>query len=429
MSESFAVRNRDGTLDLNPHPGQWQALNSTARTVAVLAGTQGGKTCLQPVWMFQEMQRAGPGDYLVVTPTYPLLNLKLLPEFTRWFVDWLGLGTYKTTDRVLTISTRGARRIWGYEPVNAPDTRIIFGYAAEPESLESATAKAAGLDEAGQKRFKLGSYEAVRRRLSLYQGRMLITTTPYTLGWLKQLIWDRRASPDIDVIRFESIMNPAFPREEFERARRELPRWKFDMFYRAIFTRPAGLIYDSFDEVINKVPRFQVPAHWPRYLGLDFGGINTAGVFYAEEPGTGRLYLYRIYKPGRTLTAAAHAKALLTGEPGIPTCVGGSKSEGQWRSEFRAAGLPVRRPDISEVEVGIDRVWGAHNEGRLFVFEDLAGYLDEKMSYSRDVDEAGNVLETIVDKSSYHFMDAERYIIGWLRGRQAKHKEASTMRR
>lgn len=420
-SDGFAVRNPDGTLDLNLHPGQWKAWNSPARFVVVLAGTQGGKTSFGPFWMQREIQQRGPGDYLVVTPTYPLLNLKALPEFQRLFEDWLDVGTYKSADRVFQVSAKGERKLFGYEPAGTPTTRVIFGYAAEPESLESATAKAAWLDEAGQKRFKLGSWEAVRRRLSLHRGRALITTTPYGLGWLKQQLWDRWQAGDrtIDVIRFESTMNPAFPLDEFELARATLPRWKFDLFYRAIFTRPAGLIYDNFDETRQKVPRFAIPDTWPRYLGLDFGGVNTAGLFYAQEPETKRLYLYRAYKAGGR-TAAGHARALLRGEKGVPTCVGGSKSEGQWRDEFRAAGLPVREPDISDVEVGIDRVYGAHAEGQIFVFEDLVEYLDEKLSYSREVDDAGNVMETIEDKNSYHFMDAERYIVGWLRGGSTK---------
>src|SRR5436305_14072646 len=103
------------------------------------------------------------------------------------------------------------------------------------------TGKAAWLDEAGQKKFRVGSYDAVQRRMAIHQGRILITTTPYDLGWLKQRIYDPWQAGDerIDVIRFESIENPAFPREEYDRAKRELPRWKFDLFYRAIFTRPA----------------------------------------------------------------------------------------------------------------------------------------------------------------------------------------------
>jgi hypothetical protein len=290
----------------------------------------------------------------------------------------------------------------------------LFGYAADPESLESATAKAAWLDEAGQRKFKLGSWEAIKRRLAIHQGRVLITTTPYDLGWLKLKVWDkwRAGDPDIEVIRFDSTENPAFPQEEFEAARRDLPAWKFDLFYRAIFTRPAGLIYDAFSFDAHTCPRFAIPTNWPRYLGLDFGGVNTAGVFCAEEPATGKLYAYREYHAGgRTL--AEHAAALLHDEPGLPLAVGGAGSEGQWRAEAGAAGLPVREPPIREVEVGISRVYARLKRGGLIVFSDLDGLLEELQTYSRELDAHGEPTEAIEDKASYHRLDALRYLVAW----------------
>jgi hypothetical protein len=415
MANQLTETTPDGRLRLNFHPGQLRAWESEARFVAVLAGTQGGKTVFGPPWLWREIQRKGPGDYLVVTPTFQLLELKALPEFKQFFQETLGLGHYVgSPSRRFVFSAAGARRVFGALP-DQP-TVIHFGYAADPDSLESATAKAAWLDEAGQKKFKLASWEAIQRRLSIHQGRVLITTTPYDLGWLKQKLWDpwRAGDPSVEVIRFDSTENPAFPAAEFERARRELPKWKFDLYYRAIFTRPAGLIYDCFDEQAHKVRRFEIPYKWPRFLGLDFGGVHTAGVFYAEEPGTRRLFAYREYKAGGR-TAKGHAEALKKGEPMLPVCVGGSKSEDQWREEFAAAGLPVRAPAVSEVEVGIDRVYGAHTRSEILVFDDLTGYLEEKLTYSRETDAHGEPTEAIADKSSFHFMDAERYIIGHLR--------------
>ncbi len=425
----------DGRMRLHFHRGQAKAWNSQKRFVVVLAGTQGGKTTFGPHWLYREIQKRGPGDYMVVTPTYPLLELKALPAFKSLFETALHLGRYVGSPvRKFLFSPSGEKRTFGDE-YDAAATSVYFGHAQDPESLESATAKGAWLDEAGQKKFKLGSWEAIRRRLSIHRGRALLTTTPYDLGWLKIKLFDKgmAGDPDIGIIRFDSTQNPSFPQQEFEDARRDLPLWKFNMFYRAIFTRPAGLIYDVFDEEMHKVPRFTIPNAWPRYLGLDFGGVNTAGLFYAEEleplpakrgeeqwgEPTGKMYLYRAYKTGGR-TAREHAAALLAGEPGRPTTVGGSKSEGQWRGEFRAAGLPVREPKISDVEVGITRVYGFHKRGDLYVFDDLDGYLAEKMSYSRVLNEFSEPTEEIDDKSSFHFMDAERYILGWLAGRNRR---------
>jgi len=401
------IERNGATFRLRFHPGQYHAWLSERRIVAVLSGTQGGKTVFGPHWLYREIQRRGPGDYLVVTPTFQLLELKALPEFRRVFEDLLGLGTYTgSPTRRFTFSAAGERRTFG-APHPTP-TRVLFGYAADPESLESATVKAAWLDEAGQRKFKLGSWEAIRRRLAIHQGRVLITTTPYDLGWLKQKIWDRwRANDsDIEVIRFDSTENPAFPQEEFEAARRDLPAWKFDLFYRAIFTRPAGLIYDCFDHDVHTVPRFAIPAHWPRILGLDFGAVNTAGLFLAEEPGTERLYAYREYHAG------GHATALLAGDA-LPLAVGGAGSEDQWRAEFGAAGLPVREPPITEVEVGIARVYARLKRRGLLVFSDLEGLLEEVQTYSRVLDAAGEPTEDIEDKAQYHRLDALRYAVAW----------------
>jgi len=125
------------------------------------------------------------------------------------------------------------------------------------------------------------------------------------------------------------------------------------MFYQAMFSRPAGLIYDCFDPKRHKVPRFTIPPNWHRMLGLDFGGINTSGIFLAEDPISKILYAYREYRPykhggGSTKTARQHVEAILAGEPKIPYAVGGAKSEQNWREEFRAAGLPVLEPEVMD---------------------------------------------------------------------------------
>lgn len=396
----------NGYLDIEPHAGQLRALDSAARFILVLAGSQAGKTILGPVWLWDEIGRRGAGDYLCVAPSYPLMQKKVLPEFLRLFDTIMRAGEYKAAERAFHFRDG--------------QTKVFFGHADDPESLESATAKAAWLDEAGQKRFRFGSWEAIVRRLAIHQGRALITTTPYTLGWLKQQLydpWKEGRAPDVEVINFDSTANPAFPAEEYERARASMPRWRFDMFYRGIFAKPAGLIYDAFDDATNVCPRFAIPPDWPRYWGLDFGGVNTASVMLAEEPHSTprRFFAYREYVAGGR-TAKGHADALLAGEAVRPrTVVGGSKSEGQWRDEFAAAGLPVLAPTVTDVEVGIDRVYGAVAERCLVVFDDLAGLRDEFGSYSRVTDDQGEPGEKIADKESYHRLDAIRYIVGWLR--------------
>lgn len=411
----YAVEGNEVVLRF--HRSQWRAWDSQARIVAIIAGTQGGKTSFGPLWMLREMARRGPGDYLVAAPTYPLLGLKTIPEYRRYFERVTAVATYTGSPvRKLTITEAGQEMLFGR--VYRDETSLFFGHAQDPDSLESMTAKAAHGDECGQKKFKLGSYEAVMRRLSISEGRLLITTTPYNLGWLKTRIHDPAVagSPDIDLVRFRSIDNPAFPRSEWDRARSELPAWKFDLFYRAIFTRPAGLIYDCFDEVRHVVRPFAIPDEWPRYSGHDFGGVNTAAVFLALDPASGQLYVYREYHAGGR-TSAGHVAAQLDGEPRIPLAFGGAPSEDQWRKEFSVAGYHIRRPPISDVEVGIDRVYVAIKDDRLRVFDTCPGLIDEFASYSRVLDENSDPTEAIENKNAYHRLDALRYIMAHLNRR------------
>jgi len=417
-AEVVPIYYMDGTtLKFRFHKYQWQAMKARERFILLLGGTQSGKTSFGPIWLHREIRLRGAGDYLAVAPTYPLMQKKMLPEFLKFFSDTLGLGEYNKSDKIYTVSKAGEIALFGKEQDNK--TIIYFGHAQDPDALESATGMAAWLDECGQKKFKLTSFEAIMRRLSLHIGRILMTTTPYNLGWLKQKFWDvwkagQAVARSIRVISFPSIANPSFPQQEYDRARDELPRWKFDMFYRAIFTRPAGMIYDCFDDAIHKVARFVIPEHWERFIGLDFGGVNTAGVFIAKEPAAlARYYIYREYHAG-SRTAAQHAAALIDGEPYTPVAYGGSGSEGQWRDEFGAAGLGIGKPRVSDVEVGINRVYGAFKRNELFIMDDLPELADELMSYSRELDDMGQPTEKIADKSTYHMLDGLRYIGSYL---------------
>ena len=332
------VLDKSGYWRFKDHEGQRRVLASKKRFILMLCGTQAGKTVTGPWWLLREIAMRGRGDYLVATPTYPLMQKKVLPEFLGLFKRRMQLGEYRVADRIFELNPRGQEILFGDISTDEP-TQVFFGHAQDPDSLESATAKAAWLDEPGQKKFRLGSWEAIQRRLSIYEGRVLLTTTPYTLGWLKKELHDKaKDSGDIDLVQFASIMNPMFPRAEFERMEGIMPKWKFNMMYRGMFERPAGMIYDCFTDE-HEVPRFDIPASWQRFLGLDFGGANTAGVFLAKHPDTGVFYAYREYHAG-SRTAKEHARKLLS-DSGAVTAFGGAGSEDNWRREFTAAGLKV----------------------------------------------------------------------------------------
>lgn len=397
MSNLFDVN--AGRMTVNLHAGQSRAWDSRARFTFVIAGTQSGKTSFEPLWLDREVRNGGPGDYIAVTATYDLFKLKFLPEMTHYFVDIFGW-QYAASDRV----------IWKND--GPQKTRIILRSANAPGGLESATAKAAVLDECGQDEFSLEAWEAIQRRLSLSQGRVFGGTTPYNIGWLKSQVFDRwvKGDPDYRVIQFKSTMNPSFPVAEYERARATLPAWKFEMFYNGNFSHPAGLIYEDFTDW-HKCEPFSVPPTWPRFLGVDFGAIHTAKLFAVQDPETKIYYIVDDPLDGN-MTTVQQVKSVLTNryyQAGL-TSWGGALSEKQQRWDWSAAGLSLKEPPVSDVEAGIDRVIALFKDRRLRVFSTCAGLISELGIYSRELDELGQPTETIKDKASFHRLDALRYV-------------------
>jgi hypothetical protein len=409
------------------------------------------------------MKAKGPGNYLLVAPTFRLLDKQAVPTLNRAFATLLDLGQLVGgASGEFRISESGHRRIWPDTPFEP--TRIIFGYAENSDSLESLTGKGAWLDECGQRSFKKESHEAIQARLAIHQGRILYTSTPYQHGWLKSDVYDRAernraAIRDVDVakaegreplpanpadigydsVSYESRMNPQFRQEEWDRQKLILPGWRFDMRYRGRFTRPAGQIYNCFDPTVHKVPSGYLPdPSWKLYCGLDFGAPHFCATFIAEEPGTKKRVAFAEYRPQESKKVGDHVAAMhaivrkafkksahqwstTTGRPvsewtRLPDlCVGGSPSEGQWRTELSAAGWPVHAPDQKEVEVGIARVFAAFAENRLLISEDCPYLLDDVENYSREVDEDGEpISDTICDKEMFHSADSCRYLISYL---------------
>ena len=415
-----------GEIKLNLHPGQTQAWDSQKRFVFVLAGTQSGKTSFAPWWLWNEMldtwSPGGGNDYLAVTSSFDLFKLKFLPEMTKVFCDVLGIGRWFASDRMIEIKCLDPDddRYMQFYAENANDpmwARIVLRSAQSEGGLESTTAKAAVLDECGQQGFSLQSWEAINRRLSITQGRVLGITTPYNLGWIYTHIYLPwlNGDPDIDIIQFSSHMNPSFPMKEYRRAKEKLPDWRFAMFYDGQFRRPAGLIYQDFNEITMTCEPIDIDPLWEHVVGVDFGGANNATLWLARNPEDGRWYAYHESLMGHKSTAD-HVRSALDTARGVPdlTAVGGAVGETQQRLDWDTEGFVVEEPPVFDVEAGISRTISLIKSDRLRIFRNLRGILNDLGGYRRKLDESGEPTNDIVFKKRFHYADALRYASTWI---------------
>ena len=429
------IRYADDRLEeFSWHKYQNEVLASTADITLALAGTQSGKTAPGPYWLMQQILERGQGDYMVVAPTYPLLEANPIKVFRILFEDVLKWGNYNEAKKKFFFHPHIEKAIFpDFNPMIS--SRVIFGHAMRPSSLEAATIKAAWLDECGQPEFKMSSWEAIQRRFSTTGLKVLMTTTPYNWGWLKTEIVDKADGQSIHVINYHSMENPNFDQSEYDRAVNSgMAQWKIDMFYFGRFTRPAGAIYDCFSAADHTMPRREVPRKWERIMGIDFGEVNMAAIYLAAEETpsgkkTGRYWLYRTFAGRQKRSVKEYANAMLTSpdghqeeyeadgltaediqdEPRTPDAYGGSASEGNWRREFQDNGLYISRPKVKEIGVQINRVYSMINTGKLLVFDDLKSVISDLTSYSHVRGPDGEPTEKIEDKEKYHLLDALRY--------------------
>jgi hypothetical protein len=401
------------------HSAQRKFWDCPKPIVCICAGWQSGKTVSLVPWLLREIQRCGPGDYGAFSATFRLLDKKLLPEMEKAlgpFAEW------RSAKMQFRFTHAGSRLIWGKGWSGEP-TVIQLGYAENPDSLESATLKAAIWDEAGQRLVPEQSFRTVMSRLMVHRGRLGVASRPYEPGWYERLVKDGLAGSErVGVINFPSWANPLNPPETdpyWDELRAKMPLWMFLMLYEGIFTRPAGLIYDCFDYDRDTYEDRPIPKGWNIYPGVDFGGLNMAGILVAEDPHSGELLAFHEYHVGQKRETKDHVRDIRNGNA-LSIGAGGSHQEDGWRESFGGSflgeGIWLDEPPVNDVEVQIQCVYEQIATHKLkFARKGCSRTIDQLETYAREVDDDGVPTEKIANKSIWHLLDALRYIITKLR--------------
>ncbi len=186
-----------------------------------------------------------------------------------------------------------------------------------------------------------------------------------------------------------------------------IPPYQRDARSKGVPQLGIGAIYPLPESDIV-VPRFEIPAHWPRCFGMDVGWKATAAVFLATDRDTQRTYLFHEYKRGHAEPVVHAAGIAAPGAwiPGVidPASLGSGQIDGRNLMDlYRGLGLDLDIA-INAVESGIYDVWGMLSTGRLKVFDTCAQWLSEFRKYHRD--EKGKIV-----KADDHLLDATRYAV------------------
>jgi len=387
-------------LDIKFHKAQSDVWRSPARFRAAIAGVQGGKTFLGVVWMGSIAK--GGGNYLIAAPTYKILNQSTLPKFFETFPIY--------------------RKFWKKQDgtIDLPDGTTIYIRSTEtPEGLEGMTLDGAWLDEAGQMKYM--AWVVIQARLAIRQGKCLITTTPYSMNWLKHdffRYWEE-GHKDYDVIQWASIDSPYFPREEYLRMKDTLSEELFEMRYRGQFRNFAGLVYREFDRSkhVKVIPR---GSNWKLYRGIDWGFKDPLACLWfgvRNDNGVGRVHIYREhYHAEKSTDWHINEIKKLSGNEKYSWGVGDSALP-QMLKDFMMKGIELQ-PAIKgpgSIQAGIERVRNhlRDHEGSplLTVDPSCVNTIDEFETYRyKEPKEDKNQDDNPVDFAN-HSLDVCRYFI------------------
>jgi len=194
----------------------------------------------------------------------------------------------------------------------------------------------------------------------------------------------------------------------------------------------SWLVYGKFDYGICRIKRFTIPDNWPVFSGHDFGEANPAALFVAQvrlplPPNVppylryGDYVAFAEYSPGAGYSAIQHIDSfrdfLGRKDDGSPRlrlerAVGGNvTTEEETRQLYRRLGWPIMVPDITRVNLQVDRALAIIEQNQLHIFEDLHQLLSQIASCTWIVDpETRKATNKIRDESRYHLLAALRYL-------------------
>ena len=281
----------------------------------------------------------------------------------------------------------------------------------EPDQLRGPQHQKAWVDELAKFQYPQQTWDNLMLGLRIGDNpQCVVTTTPRPIPVIKRLVQDQR----VVVTRGHTLENrdnlaPEFL--EYIIDKYEGTRLGRQELAGEVLTSLEGLVYDQFDAQACVIQRFAIPPDWPRFTGHDFGPSNAAVLWYAQEPTTGYFYLYRLYKGGQSISDRVEDWKELSKEEPIRRKVGGNHQEQETRDGYGLAGWHITEPNTRQVEAQVLLVNEFHKQNKIYVFSDLHDYIDEKLSFSWQMDKEENITPKIHNESSFHYMACERYLM------------------
>lgn len=383
------------------HPSQSLIAQDKHRFRVVNCGRRFGKTSLAVLEMVAKAIYGNDRQICYIAPTYQQardiawqeLKKVAQPAINKVNESRLEITLNTTLGGISTISLRGWESI---------------------ETLRGQRFDFIVVDEiASMRNWLVNWQEVIRPTLTDTQGEAIFISTPKGFNHFYDLYNLQDKDKDYKSFHFTSYENPHIPKEEIEKAKKELTEDRFSQEYLADFRKTEGLVYKEFDRdkhVYTDKDEEDDPIYPTKtFGGVDFGFTNPAAVLTIKKDGDARYYVANEwYKTQQTDAQIADYVAALQWNECYPDPENAGGIE-----ELKRRGVNVR--DVikgkDSVKNGINSVRELFKSNRLYIHESCTNLIWELETYSYPDKKADHNEEENPIKENDHAVDAIRYAL------------------
>lgn len=260
------------------------------------------------------------------------------------------------------------------------------------------------IDEvASMRNFNVYWQEVVRPTLTDTKGQVMFISTPKGFNHFYDLF--NTKDEDYQSFHFTSYDNPFIPKEEIDKAGKEIPEDRFAQEYLADFRKTEGLVYKEFDRtrhITSLVPSSVSDV----ILGIDFGYTNPSCILPVKIDADNHYWiLEEFYKTHQTTEQIAEQAKLYK-----PTKVYADPAEPDRIEILKKSGLNCR--DVSkDIVAGVDRVRELFKQGRIHISPSAHNLIHELETYRYPEKKPDQNEQEKPVKENDHALDALRYAL------------------
>lgn len=270
------------------------------------------------------------------------------------------------------------------------------------------------LDEVAMMRnFDTNWQEVIRPTLTDTKGEGIFISTPKGFNHFFELYNLASEDADYKSFHFTTYDNPFIPKEELEKARKELTEDRFAQEYLADFRKTEGLVYKEFNRERHLFddPGFDGEdfVAVKKFGGVDFGFTNPAAVYTIKKDKDSNYWITdEWYETQKTDAQIADYVAALKWNECYPDPESASGIE-----ELRKRGVNIRDviKNKDSIRNGINAVRELFKAQRLYIHKSCKNLIWELETYSYPDKKAEHNEQENPIKENDHAVDSIRYAL------------------